>query len=66
MLTNRGLTVKRKKELKNPRVKKRMRYEQAQKKMKSVRATAVSSKSTSYGGELTGIKANVTRSVKLK
>jgi len=65
ILKNKGLTVKRKKELKNPRVKKRMKYEQAQKKMKSIRPE-VKQKSTSYGGEFTGIKANVTKSIKLK
>ena len=65
MLKNRGLTPKRNKELKNPRVKRRKQYEKASKKLKHVVRQA-KVKEQPYQGELTGIKANVSRSVKIK
>ena len=65
ILTNKGLTPHRKKENRNPRVKKRKKYEKAIKKLSSFRAVAVD-KSTAgpYAGERTGIRRNLTRSVK--
>ena len=67
ILKNRGLTPHRKKENKNPRVKKRMKYDKALKKLSSVRRVAIDKVKVStsqYGGEATGIKANLSRSVK--
>ena len=65
ILANKGLTPHRKKENRNPRVKKRLRYEKAMKKLSSFRRVVVDKSAVgAYGGELTGIKANLTRSVK--
>ncbi|KAI9300607.1 Sas10 C-terminal domain-containing protein [Cunninghamella echinulata] len=64
ILKNRGLTPHRKKENRNGRVKKRRQYDQKLKKLSSVRHIAKPLQGT-YGGEFTGIKANVSRSVKL-
>lgn len=66
ILKNKGLTPKRKKDDRNARVKKRKKYEKAQKKLKSVRAVYSGAQSGPYGGEKTGIKKNLTRSVKFK
>ncbi|KAI9670702.1 MAG: hypothetical protein M1831_005922 [Alyxoria varia] len=63
---NRGLTPKRKKEVKNPRVKKRKRYEDKSKKLKSSKPTWQGGEGKGgYKGELTGIKKNLVKSVKL-
>lgn len=65
ILKNRGLTPYRRKDQKNPRVKNRMKYENAVVRHKgavpSMRDTTVP-----YGGEDTGIKANITKSRKIK
>ncbi|CAL9730895.1 something about silencing protein 10 [Monosporozyma unispora] len=66
ILKNKGLTPKRKKDNRNSRVKKRKKYEKAQKKLKSVRAVYSGGQSGVYEGEKTGIKKNLTRSVKFK
>ncbi|KAK5779935.1 rRNA-processing protein SAS10 PWA37_001695 [Arxiozyma heterogenica] len=66
ILKNKGLTPKRKKENRNARVKKRKKYEKAQKKLKSVRAVYSGGQSGVYEGEKTGIKKNLTRSVKFR
>ncbi|KAF5092631.1 hypothetical protein D0Z03_002769 [Geotrichum reessii] len=63
ILKNKGLTPKRKKEDRNARVKKRKKYEQAKKKLSSVRRV-YKQPTASYGGEETGIKKNMVRSVK--
>jgi U3 small nucleolar RNA-associated protein 3 len=66
ILTNRGLTPHRKKIDRNPRVKKRVKYEQAKKKLGSFKRIAVDkSKIGNYQGEKTGIKADIARSIKL-
>ena len=65
MLKNRGLTANKKKELKNPRVKRRIKYEQAKKKLNSIMRPHVD-QAKPYQGELTGIKSNLARSVKIK
>jgi len=65
MLKNRGLTPKRKKDIKNPRVKKRVKYEDAQKKLKHISKKGTEQMAT-YQGERTGIKTNLSRSVKIK
>ncbi|CCH61771.1 hypothetical protein TBLA_0F02300 [Henningerozyma blattae CBS 6284] len=66
ILKNKGLTPNRKKENRNSRVKKRKRYEKAQKKLKSVRAVYSGGQSGAYEGEKTGIKKNLSRSVRFK
>ncbi|KAL3232885.1 Something about silencing protein 10 [Nakaseomyces bracarensis] len=66
ILKNKGLTPKRKKDNRNSRVKKRKKYEKAQKKLKSVRAVYSGGQTGAYEGEKTGIKKNLTRSVKFK
>ncbi|EGF80864.1 hypothetical protein BATDEDRAFT_87948 [Batrachochytrium dendrobatidis JAM81] len=66
ILSNKGLTPHRKKENRNPRVKKRMKYEQAKKKLSSVRRVAVDkSKLGHYAGEATGININRSSSIRL-
>ncbi|KAI9727496.1 MAG: hypothetical protein M1828_006438 [Chrysothrix sp. TS-e1954] len=63
---NKGLTAKRKKEVKNPRVKKRRRFEDKSKKLKSMKPTYKGGEGKGgYGGELTGIKSGLVRSTKL-
>ncbi|GJJ72353.1 U3 small nucleolar RNA-associated protein 3 [Entomortierella parvispora] len=63
ILKNKGLTPHRKKEQRNPRVKHRNKYEQAKKKIKSVKRVFTRLEG-SYGGEKTGIKTGLARSVK--
>lgn len=63
ILKNKGLTPHRKKENRNARVKKRKKYDQAQKKLSSVRRV-YKQPTSAYGGEETGIKKNIVRSVK--
>lgn len=63
ILKNKGLTPNRKKDNRNSRVKKRKKYEKAQKKLKSVRAV-YTAPTGAYGGEQTGIKKNLSKSVK--
>ena len=65
ILANKGLTPYRKKENRNPRVKKRKKYEQALKKLSSYKRVAVDkSQIGAYQGETTGIKKNLSRSVR--
>lgn len=64
ILKNRGLTPHKKKDNRNTRVKKRKKYEQAKKKLKSVRQVYEGSLGP-YEGEKTGIKKGLSRSVKL-
>ncbi|KAI8077851.1 Sas10 C-terminal domain-containing protein [Halteromyces radiatus] len=64
ILKNKGLTPHRKKENRNGRVKKRHQYEQKMKKFANVRQVAKPLTGT-YGGETTGIKSHVSRSIKL-
>ncbi|KAF9090597.1 hypothetical protein BGX23_005858 [Mortierella sp. AD031] len=63
ILKNKGLTPHRKKEQRNPRVKHRNKYEQAKKKIKSVKRVFTRLEGA-YGGEKTGIKTGLARSVK--
>lgn len=66
ILTNKGLTPYRKKENRNPRVKKRVRYEKALKKLSSFKRIAVNrSQQGPYSGESTGIKRNFAQSTKI-
>lgn len=62
---NKGLAPKRKKEVRNPRVKKRMKYESKMKKLSSTRAVYSGGSKGTYAGELSGIKSNLVKSVKL-
>ncbi|KAJ1938722.1 something about silencing protein 10 [Linderina pennispora] len=64
ILKNKGMMPRRTKEQRNPRVKRRMRFEQAKKKLKSSVAQ-VRKQEGSYGGEATGIKSNLSRSTRL-
>ncbi|KAJ2159042.1 something about silencing protein 10 [Coemansia sp. RSA 552] len=61
ILKNKGLLPRRTKEQRNPRVKRRQRYEKAKKKLSSS-AAQVRAQEGNYGGEATGIKSNLTRS----
>ena len=63
---NKGLAPKRKKEVRNPRVKKRMKFEEKKKKLASTRAVYKGGEERGgYGGEKTGIKTRLVKSVKL-
>lgn len=65
MSKNKGLMRKRRKELKNPRVKHKMKFKKAKIKHKG-QVREVRKETERYGGETTGIKTNLARSVKLK
>lgn len=62
---NKGLTPHRSKEQRNPRVKHRMKFKKAQIRRKGA-VRAPRKELQRYGGEMSGIKATVVRSVKLK
>jgi U3 small nucleolar RNA-associated protein 3 len=63
---NKGLTPHRKKDVRNPRVKKRKKFEEKKKKLKSIRAVYSGGEGKGgYGGELTGIKKGLIKSIKL-
>ncbi|CAI2163627.1 20369_t:CDS:10, partial [Funneliformis geosporum] len=63
ILKNKGLIPHRKKEQRNPRVKHRNKYEKAKKRIKSFKRVVVQQEG-SYGGEKTGIKPKLSRSIK--
>ncbi|XP_002036930.2 something about silencing protein 10 [Drosophila sechellia] len=65
MAKNKGLTPHRKKELRNPRVKHRGKYRKALIRRKGAVRT-VRKELQRYGGEMSGIKAGVTKSVKFR
>jgi U3 small nucleolar RNA-associated protein 3 len=62
---NKGLTPKRKKELKNPRVKHRMKYRKAKIRRKG-QVREPRKELQRYGGEISGIKSGVVKSIKFK
>ncbi|KAL5320028.1 hypothetical protein ACEPPN_013087 [Leptodophora sp. 'Broadleaf-Isolate-01'] len=63
---NKGLAPKRKKDVRNPRVKKRKKYEEKKKKLASTRAVYKGGEERGgYGGEKTGIKPGLVKSIKL-
>ncbi|OLY81473.1 hypothetical protein AYI68_g4421 [Smittium mucronatum] len=64
ILKNKGLTPKRNKINRNPRVKKKVKYAAAKKKLSSTRQI-YKTPSGPYGGEATGIKTNLSKSVRL-
>ena len=66
ILKNKGLTPHRKKENRNPRVKKRDKYEKALIAKKGQVREVITGEGGKYGGELTGIKANNARSRKIE
>lgn len=65
MAKNKGLTPKRKKEQRNPRVKHRNKFRQAKIRRKGA-VREVRKELARYGGEISGIKANVSKSIKIK
>lgn len=62
---NKGLQPRRKKDVRNPRVKKKKKYEEKKKKLASMRPVWKGGLKGAYAGEQTGIKANLVKSVKL-
>ena len=65
ILKNKGLTPHRSKLVRNPRVKRRVKYEKAVKKLGTFkRVVKDKAKIGKYGGESTGIKTHLIRSVK--
>ncbi|KZO93562.1 hypothetical protein CALVIDRAFT_550668 [Calocera viscosa TUFC12733] len=68
ILTNRGLTPRRSKLARNPRVKKRVKFEQAKKKLSSQKAVFKGGQAAlggDYTGEKSGISKKLVKSVKL-
>ncbi|KAI1824822.1 Sas10 C-terminal domain-containing protein [Xylaria intraflava] len=63
---NKGLAPKRRKEVRNPRVKKKLAYESKLKKLKSQKAVYSGGPGAGgYAGEKSGLKTNLIKSVKL-
>ena len=63
---NKGLAPRRKKDVRNPRVKKRKKYEDKKKKLGSIRQVYKGGEGKGgYGGEKTGISTRLVKSVKL-
>lgn len=63
---NKGLAPRRKKDVRNPRVKKRKKYEDKRKKLGSIRQIYKGGEGRGgYGGEKTGISTRLVKSVKL-
>lgn len=65
IVKNKGLTPHRKKANRNPRVKKREKYAKAVVARKGQVRDVISGAAGAYGGEMTGIKANIARSRKI-
>lgn len=63
---NKGLAPRRKKEVRNPRVKKRLKFEEKKRKLGSVRAVWKGGEGKGgYKGELTGIKTGLVKGIRL-
>ncbi|XP_022089514.1 something about silencing protein 10-like isoform X2 [Acanthaster planci] len=62
---NKGLTPRRKKEQRNPRVKHRMKFKKAKVRRKG-QVREVRKELTRYGGEISGIRAGVIKSIQIK
>ena len=62
---NKGLAPRRKKDVRNPRVKKRKKFEEKKKKLGSIRQIYKGGEGSGYGGEKTGISTRIVKSVKL-
>ena len=65
IMLNKGLTRKRKKIDRNPRVKKRMKFEAMEKKRRSVVKEYKQGKEKLYKGEASGIKTGLDRGIKM-
>ncbi|ETW02099.1 hypothetical protein H310_05702 [Aphanomyces invadans] len=65
MIKNKGLKAHKSKINRNPRVKKRLQYKKALVRRKGQVREVRTGEAARYGGEMTGIKANITRSRKL-
>lgn len=65
MAKNKGLTPRRKKEQRNPRVKHRNKYRKAKIRRKGA-IREVRTEMTRYDGEMSGIKSNVKKSIKIR
>lgn len=66
VMKNKGLTPRRKKEVRNPRVKKRMKFAEKTKKLASMKAVWKGGEGQrGYQGELSGIKTGLIKSIKL-
>ncbi|KZS93198.1 hypothetical protein SISNIDRAFT_486114 [Sistotremastrum niveocremeum HHB9708] len=65
IMTNKGLTAHRSKVNRNPRLKKRLRFEKAKKKLSSQKPVFKAGVKDKYGGESSGISARVVKSVRL-
>lgn len=65
MKKNKGLTPHRKKEQRNPRVKHRNKFRKAKIRRKGA-VREVRKELSRYGGEMSGIKSSVTKSIKIK
>lgn len=65
IVKNRGLVPHRRKDLKNPRVHGRKKYEKALKRRKGQVQTLRTGEAGQYGGEATGIRSDITRSRKI-
>ncbi|KAJ1969166.1 something about silencing protein 10 [Dispira parvispora] len=63
ILKNKGLIPRRPKVNRNPRVRRRKQYEKATKKLHTIKRT-YKPPTSSYGGEASGIKAHISRSVR--
>lgn len=63
MMKNKGLTPARPKDVRNPRVRQRNKWEKAQKRIRSFKAVPTDKK-TPYSGETSGIRTNLSRSVR--
>lgn len=63
IMKNKGLTPHRRKEVRNSRVKRKLKYEKAQKTLKSTKAV-YKAPTGAYEGETTGIKKGLSRSLK--
>lgn len=62
---NKGLTVRKRKELRNPRVKHRMKFKKAKVRRKG-QVREPRKEVQKYGGEISGIKSSLVRSIKFK
>jgi U3 small nucleolar RNA-associated protein 3 len=64
ILKNKGLTPKRAKAIRNPRVKKKLRFEEAKKKVSSKRAVFKGGLASLPGGRYEGEKSGISQVVK--
>lgn len=66
MIKNKGLVAHKKKEYRNPRVRKRKQFERAAKRVKGQVRQVRTGETDRYGGEDTGIRSDLSRSRKIK